>query len=314
MLHTGFGIELEFTGISRDRAACVLRRTLGGTITYLFDRQDTIEIAAPDHRKWKIMNDGSINPQKKSHGETIAAGSEYRAEMVSPILTYDEDIQTLQMIVRELRHAGAFANCSCGIHIHLDGENHTPQSVWNMVNIIASRNDLFYKALQIPPDRMRYCKKMDAYMVRRLNQQRPKSFSEISDIWYSGYDGCQTNRYNKSRYQFLNLHCFFNGNHTLELRGFNATLHAGEVRAYVALALAINHQALSQKYARYRYVQEENEKFAMRVYLVRIGLSGDQFRSCRKHLCKHLSGNAAWRYGSKDNCIRHNRRTSAGKE
>ena len=35
----------------------------------------------------------------------------------------------------------------------------------------------------------------------------------------------------------------------------------------------------------------------MRTYLNRIGLIGDDFKSCRKHLYKHLDGVAAWRYG-----------------
>ena len=64
----------------------------------------------------------------------------------------------------------------------------------------------------------------------------------------------------------------------------------------------MNHQALTQKSASYRKVQEENEKFAMRVYLNRIGFIGEEFKSCRKHLYEHLDGNAAWRYGSKENC------------
>ena len=64
----------------------------------------------------------------------------------------------------------------------------------------------------------------------------------------------------------------------------------------------MNHQALTQKSASYKKVQEENEKFAMRVYLNRIGFIGDEFKSCRKHLYEHLDGNAAWRYGSKENC------------
>ncbi len=91
-------------------------------------------------------------------------------------------------------------------------------------------------------------------------------------------------------------------NHTIELRGFNSELHAGKTRAYIVFALAMNHQALTQKSASYRKVQEENEKFAMRVYLNRIGFIGEEFKSCRQHLYEHLDGNAAWRYGSKENC------------
>ena len=108
--------------------------------------------------------------------------------------------------------------------------------------------------------------------------------------------------YHNSRYHFLNLHSFFHGHHTVELRGFNGTLHAGKIRAYVVLALALNHQALTQKSARYRKVQEENERFAMRTYLNRIGFIGDEFKNCREHLYQHLSGNAA--YVFPDNFIR----------
>lgn len=103
----------------------------------------------------------------------------------------------------------------------------------------------------------------------------------------------------------MNLHSFFHGNHTVELRGFNGTLHAGKIRAYIVFALAMNHQAIAQKSAQYHKVQAENEKFAMRTYLNRIGFIGEEFKSCREHLYKHLDGNAAWRYGSRENVRSH---------
>lgn len=156
---------------------------------------------------------------------------------------------------------------------------------------------------------MHYCKKMDEYLVEKMNHSKPKTFAHLENIWYSGYSGNRNGHYHNSRYHFLNLHCFFHGNHTIELRGFNSELHAGKIRAYIVFALAMNHQALTQKSASYRKVQEENEKFAMRVYLNRIGFIGDEFKSCRKHLYEHLDGNAAWRYGSKENC--HSRRKKA---
>ena len=99
-----------------------------------------------------------------------------------------------------------------------------------------------------------------------------------------------------SRYHFLNLHSFFNGVGTVELRGFNGTLHAGKIRSYIVLALAINNQALTQKSASTKKPQLENPKFAMRTWLNRIGLIGEEFKNCREHLTKHLEGSAAWRF------------------
>ena len=296
MLNAKFGIEIEFTGITRSQAAEVAAKFLNGRIENCRDSYDTQKVHAPDGRAWKFMSDASIRREVKVNGRRISAEREYSVELVSPVLTYREDIETVQELVRKLRRAGAFTNPSCGIHIHLDGANHTARSIRNFINIIASKNDLFYKALQIEPERTRFCKKMDATLVDKMNRLKPKTMAAIEDIWYAGYNESRGRHYHNSRYHFLNLHAFFNGNHTVELRGFNSELHAGKIRSYIVLALALNHQALTQKSASAKKPQVENEKFAMRTYLNRIGFIGDEFKNCREHLCKHLEGSAAWRF------------------
>lgn len=297
MKNTRFGIEIEFTGITRSQAAKVAAAYLGGRTQVESDYYSTHKVIAPDGRVWKFMSDGSIKTMKKEDGRRVPASAAYSVELVSPILTYENDMETLQELVRRLRKAGGFAEEeSCGIHIHLDGADHTPRSIRNFVNIIYARNDLLYKALQIKPERTRWCKKMDADLVRRMNSKKPTTLAQIEDIWYAGFYEERTRHYHHSRYHFLNLHDFFHGHHTVELRGFNSTLHAGKVRAYVALALAMNKQALTQSKASTKKPQTENERFAMRTYLTRIGLNGEEFEACREHLSAHLDGNAAWRF------------------
>ena len=296
MLTKKFGIEIEFTGITRNEAAKVAAEYLNGTVVNTGDYYDTKKVTTADGRVWKIMSDGSISCQKKQGRQKAAAAREYSVELVSPILTYQEDIETLQEVVRRLRKAGAFTNNSCGIHIHLDGADHTARSIRNFVNIIASKNDLFYKALQISPERMGYCKKMDEILVEKINRKKPKTLAQIESLWYEGYSESTTRHYHSSRYHFLNLHSFFNGNHTVELRGFNSELHAGKIRSYIVLSLALNRQALTQKCASAKKPQVENEKFAMRTYLNRIGFIGEEFANCREHLTTHLEGSAAWRF------------------
>ena len=297
MFNTRFGIEIEFTGITREQAAKTIAQHLNGTYREGGTSYGVKAVTAPDGRVWKVMSDGSIACQKKENGAVVAAGREYSVELVSPILSYREDVETLQELVRKLRRAGGFANSSCGIHIHLDGEAHTPRSIRNFINIIASKNDLFYKALNIEPARMGYCKKMDALLVEKMNRRKPQTLREIEDIWYANYTGSRDTHYHSSRYHFLNLHSFFNGHHTVELRGFNSELHAGKIRSYIVLALALNNQAHTQSFASAKKPQTENEKFAMRTYLNRIGLIGDEFANCREHLTAHLDGDAAFRFG-----------------
>jgi len=296
MLTTRFGIEIEITGMTRKQAADAAAAFLNGTVETTADYYDTRKIHTPDGRTWKVMSDASIRCEKKTAGKVKSAGSEYSVELVSPILSYEKDIELLQELVRVLRKAGGITNETCGIHVHLDGAAHTPRSIRNFINIIASKNDLFYKALQIAPERMRFCKKMDAALVEKINRKNPKSMSAIESLWYEGYSESTSRHYHSSRYHFLNLHSFFNGHHTVELRGFNSELHAGKVRSYILLALALNYQALTQRCASPKKAQVENEKFAMRTYLNRIGFIGEDFANCREHLTKHLDGSAAWRF------------------
>lgn len=297
-LKSNFGIEVEMTGITRNKAAKVIAKHLGGTVKKLEDYYGTYKITALDSRVWKVMFDGSIYTQKKVEGRKVSAGREYSVELVSPILTYKEDIETLQEMIRKLRKAGAFSEKQnkTGIHIHLNGADHTPRSIRNFVNIIYSRNDLLYESLQIEPGRMHYCKKMDEDLVTRMNKKKPKTMKQIEDIWYQGYRERRERHYHESRYHFANLHSLFNGAGTVELRGFNGTMHAGVIRSYIVLALAINNQALTQKSASSKKPQVQNPKFAMRTWLNRIGFIGDDFKNCREHLCKHLLGSAAWRF------------------
>jgi len=293
MLTGQFGIEIELTGITRAKAAEVIQTVVGGRIEHAArEGYDTRKIFAEDGRVWKVVSDASI--RREATRGTV--NSTYAVEVVSPILT-ETDIDTVRYIARALRAAGGKTNDSCGIHIHLNGTNQTVQSIKNYINIIASKNDLLYKALQIKPGRMRWCKKMDERLVIELKKKKPTTMQKIKDIWYNERNAGFHTHYDESRYHFLNLHSFFNGNGTVELRGFNSTLHAGKIKAYILLALAINNQALTQRKATCRKTQEENEKFAMRIYLNRIGFIGEEYKNYREHLYKHLDGCAAWRYG-----------------
>lgn len=167
MLNTNFGIEIELTGITRSHAADVIAEITGGSKRYIGTCYDAYEVTLPDGRAWKVMSDGSIHTQKKEHGRLVPANKYYSCEVVSPILTYNGDMEMLQNIVRALRHNGAITNSSTGIHIHLDGRGHDARTIKNWINLVASKNDLLYSALNIKPERRRWCKEMDAELVKK---------------------------------------------------------------------------------------------------------------------------------------------------
>lgn len=302
MLESRFGMELEFTGLTRRMAAKTIAKVLNGEVTYIGGGYDAYEVKAADGKVWKVMSDASIICQKKNKEtgtiENLGTRTIYSCEMVTPVLTYREDIEKLQECIRALRKAGAIANSSCGIHIHLDGSNHTVKTVRNFINLVYSREDLIFKAIKVEDGRAnRWCKKIENSFFNRVKAKNPQTMEELENLWYEGYWGSRSAHYHESRYHFLNLHSFFHGHHTIELRGFNSTLHAGEIRSYVVFALALNDMAINQKSVSAKKPQTDNEKFAMRTWLNRIGLIGDEFKACREHLTKNLSGSSAWRHG-----------------
>nr|DAO80021.1 MAG TPA: Putative amidoligase enzyme [Caudoviricetes sp.] len=292
-----FGIEIELTGITREDAAKVIAEYFGTESYYIGTYYKTYGAKDRKGREWKATFDSSIVAQKKVRRQVISAEEEYKCEIVSPILTYS-DIPDLQEVIRQLRHKGAFASEKCGIHIHVDASRYTPQTLRNMVNIIASKEDILYRALQIDLARLYYCKKVNERLIETINKKKPKTMEQLKDLWYAEDPNSNRNKhYNSTRYHGLNLHAAFTKG-TVEFRLFNSTTHAGEIKAYIQFCLAVSHQALTQKSASPRRTVTDNEKYAFRCWMLRLGLIGDEFKTCRLHFLKHLEGNSAWRHGA----------------
>ncbi len=297
-----FGVEVEMNSITREKAAKLAAEFFGtGRYEYTARRNgyDTWSAWMADGREWKFQKDASI------------AGSDSRkCELVSAILTYD-DMETLQELIRILRKAGARSDFSrnCGVHIHVNGAGHTPQTIRNLVNIMASHEGLLVKAINIDRNRLnRYCKTVDPEFLKQVNHKKPKAMRELEDIWYEsqGETYGRTQHYNRSRYRFCNLHSFFNGHGTIEFRGwqFDAPadgkqngLHAGHLRAYIQLCLALSQMAKMVKTASPKPQQTENPKYAMRTWLLRLGFIGDEFKTARELFTKRLDGDTAFRKG-----------------
>lgn len=289
MKNQNFGIEIEMTGITRETAARVVAGYFNTRASHLGGVYDAYTIQDDENRLWKIISDASIKRENRSGNP---ASQLYSVEFVSPICKYN-DIETIQELVRKLRHAGARVNKSCGIHVHINAAPHNVKTLRNIVNIIASKEDLLYKALDVDVARENYCQKADTRFLDELNQKSPQSMNELKYMWYNGRDYSHTH-YDDTRYHALNLHSVFNKG-TIEFRLFNSSLHAGVVKSDIQLCLAISHQALVQKYARQSRTQTDNEKYTFRTWLIRLGLNGDEFKTARHHLLKNLDGNIAWR-------------------
>lgn len=77
------------------------------------------------------------------------------------------------------------------------------------------------------------------------------------------------------------------------------TLHGleGETDAYSRLVSAICNMAKKQKRVTAIEKPAENAKFTMRLFLIRLGFIGDEYKTARRILLKNLTGNSSWKSG-----------------
>ena len=290
-----FGVEVEMTGITREKAARLVAEVLGTTPSHPESNcYHTRTIADQAARKWKIMRDSSITPIRND--DTSEPLDEYRVEFVTPPLNYS-DIELLQNIIRKLRENGAKAHSSCGIHIHVDGANHTAVSLRRLVNFMTARQDLIYEALQIGDRESSWCHKLNKTLLDAMKKDKNLTKEKAEEVWYSrandGYcGGIDHQHYNSTRYHGVNLHSFFTKG-TVEFRLFNSTLHAGKIKAYIQFCLAVSAWAItSQEKIVFRsmdgYSPEQKVTIMRNILTHRLGLYGDEFKTCRLHLMTPL--------------------------
>lgn len=293
------GVEVEMNRITRSDAAKVAAEFFGTGRFENTERRNGYETwSAYDQagREWKFSCDGSIMGPRAE-----------RCELITPVLDY-ADIELLQGLIRALRKAGAKSDASrgCGVHIHIGKGEHTPQSIRNLVNIMAAHETQIGRAIKIDDGRVgNFCRTVDPNFLRAINTSRPNNFEKLADIWYTanGANLWRDAHYNQSRYHMLNLHALFTKG-TIEFRLFQfdkpsetrmGGLHAGQLKAYIQLCLAMSELAKELKNASPKPQQTENEKYAFRCWMLRLGFIGEEFKTAREILLKNMTGNGAYR-------------------
>ena len=149
------GVEVEMNNITRQNAATIAAGFFGTNRyedTAHRNGYETYSAWDAQGREWKFQRDCSISGPDAE-----------KCELVTPILHY-EDIETLQELIRILRRAGAKSDYTrgCGVHIHIGAQGHTPQSLRNLANIMASHETLIAEAIKVDYSRMnRFCRTVD---------------------------------------------------------------------------------------------------------------------------------------------------------
>lgn len=161
--------------------------------------------------------------------------------------------------------------------ISLPMDGHTAQSLRNFLNLMYSRGPLLNKALgtsfAVDGNLLEELDQMEIptadEMVKRLETYRQQT----------GCTGMTGLRVTREKVSLV----------------FPGTTDGSRVNAYTQLCTAMNRMTITQKRIQAKKVDDANEKYALRIWLIRLGLNGSEHKELRRLLMKNLSGHAAFR-------------------
>ena len=139
-----FGIEIELTGITRSSAARAVAGYFGTRSDHVGGGYDAYHIVDGEGRTWKVMSDSSLRAEKREDGHKRAAPITTRSRWSAPSCATATSRRcrksSAPFAARELSPRTAAA--------------HTPKTLRTLSNIVASKEDLLYRALGVGRSRV----------------------------------------------------------------------------------------------------------------------------------------------------------------
>lgn len=161
--------------------------------------------------------------------------------------------------------------------ISLPMAGHTAQSIRNFLNLMYSRGPLLNKAMGTNFS-------VSNSLLDALEQASTRTVEEMLDELEEYRLGAGTTGMTGIQITAEKISLTFAGPLTQE-----------KVSAYTELCSAMNRMAVTQKRIQAKTVNDANEKYALRIWLIRLGLNGDEHKTIRKLLMQNLTGHAAFR-------------------
>lgn len=192
--------------------------------------------------------------------------------------TLIEDKAAIRSVLDALKAAGTMTDGNGTVILSLEG--HTGNTLRNVVNLIWSKHSLLKKALGWETDIV------PASLVNAINAVSIDTLEEFAKVINDGIDAGQIEGESDLDFDLAEKTIRFSFSH--------ATFEVDEVLAFITLCWQINEQAKKQKFSSTKQWEVENEKYAMRCFLLKLGFVGEAFKTERKILLAKLWGDAAY--------------------
>lgn len=203
-----FGVEVEFTGISREVAAEAIKAA---------GHDARVEGYNHTTRKHvKIIGDASVTGSSRNNG----------GEAVLPPVAGEAGLAMVADVLDALRGAGARVDRSCGLHVHIDTKGLTGEGVARFAEAMYAAQPMLRAFVTASRAQQYYC-----------SPTRRSTVSRFSAAVRGGYFSRDASE-SSERYAAVNVLAY--GRHgTIECRLHGGSLNAAKVSAWIKMLLAI---------------------------------------------------------------------------
>jgi len=161
------------------------------------------------------------------------------------------------------------------LSVSLPLNDHNGRTLTNLIKILACRQEIINHAIGFDGF------EISEELIRVLAEEKPETTDEFIDIL--------------NRDDVGEIRGFAIEDDKLHLQGFPLSDNPDKVKAYVNLASMMNEMAIKQKRVNIEKPDLTNEKYAFRIWLLRLGMVGEEYKTDRKILLEKLSGNGAFK-------------------
>jgi hypothetical protein len=207
-----FGVEIEFVGIGQSQMLRTLRDAeIPSTSNGSYNRGN-----------WVVKDDGSVHGPRGS------------GELVSPPLSGVRGLAQVKKVCQTILDAGATANSTCGLHVHVDAAGLTGSQMANVVRLYRDHQSVINQILPTSRHRNRYASPMGTGVnacLTQLDQAR-------------GTTGIRSALNYLNRYLAVNLSAFIRHG-TIEFRQHNGTTSPSKILSWIKFCLALVEKARS---------------------------------------------------------------------
>lgn len=159
--------------------------------------------------------------------------------------------------------------------VSLPLSDHTGRSLSNLVNMIHSKGTLLSKAVAWPG-----FYEVSEELISDLSEKAPQTTEDfLQIITEAGTDALSGITFEDGKIQMM----------------FPNTQDPDQIRTYMQLTELMGKMAKSQQRVQAAKCKDTNEKYTFRVWLMRLGMMGDEYKTARKILLKNLKGHTAFR-------------------